>query len=284
MTVFAFKEAGLPVPDADRVRAWLISRQFTEPFYPTGVPAGGWTWAQPDGWPDCDDTSFSILALRRLDVPASNTAVRRGVRWLEWMQNSDGAWPTFVRNSKMPFDHGCPYVTGHVLAALQATGRLREKPQLLDRALEFLKKAQRYDGSFSSVWFREAVAGSASVLEAMADCSLLDTPVAGGARAALLLHQNDDGGWGGIRRRDASTAEETAWAVLALLRCPQDEAIGNAVTRGVDWLIGHQRADGTWAPYPVALYMSALWYSDSSYAVTLPMQALARARAIHVHQ
>jgi squalene-hopene/tetraprenyl-beta-curcumene cyclase len=284
MTVVAFTEAGESVPHSARVRSWLLSQQFTDPFYPTGVPAGGWAWARPDGWPDCDDSACSISALRRLGVPASNTAVRRGVRWLEWMQNSDGAWPTFVRNSKMPFDHSCPYVTGHVLAALQATGRLRERPLLLDRAMAFLKQVQRYDGSFSSIWFREAVAGSASVLEAMADCALLDSPIATGARAALLLHQNDDGGWGGIRRLHASTAEETAWAVLALLRCPLDEAIRHAVTRGVEWLIAQQRADGTWAPYPVALYMSALWYSDSSYAVTLPLQALARARALYAGQ
>lgn len=281
MTVFAFAEAGLPVPNAERVRTWLIAQQCTEPFFPTGAPAGGWAWARPDGWPDCDDTAYALSALRRLGVPASNAAVRRGVRWLEWMQNSDGAWPTFVHNSRMPFDHSCPYITGHVLTALHAAGRLRERPRLLDRALAFLKQAQRYDGSFSSIWFREPVAGSAAVLEAMADCALLDTSIATGARAALLIHQHDDGSWGGIRRRDAGTAEETAWAVLALLRCPQDGAIRDAVTRGVDWLIQHQRADGTWAPYPIALYMSALWYSDSSYAVTLPMQALARARALH---
>jgi squalene-hopene/tetraprenyl-beta-curcumene cyclase len=171
-----------------------------------------------------------------------------------------------------------------VLAALQAAGRLRERPLLLDRAMAFLKRVQRYDGSFSSIWFREAVAGSASVLEALADCALLDSPIAAGARAALLLHQNDDGGWGGIRRLHASTAEETAWAVLALLRCPLDEAMRHAVTRGLDWLIAQQRADGTWAPHPVALYMSALWYSDSSYAVTLPLQALARARVLYAGQ
>jgi squalene-hopene/tetraprenyl-beta-curcumene cyclase len=164
---------------------------------------------------------------------------------------------------------------------LQAAGRLRERPRLLDRALVFLAGAQRYDGSFSSIWFRETVMGTASVLEAMADCALLHTPVATGARAALLLHQNDDGGWGGIRRLQASTAEETAVAIMALLRCPPDDAIRQAVTRGVDWLIGHQQPDGTWAPYPIALYMSALWYSNTSYALTLPMQALARAQAVY---
>jgi squalene-hopene/tetraprenyl-beta-curcumene cyclase len=188
----------------------------------------------------------------------------------------------------MPFDHDCPYITGHVLCALHAAGRFEANPKTLDRALAYLSRAQRYDGSFASIWFREATAGTASVLEALADCGLIATPAEGGswassmaahARDALLRSQNDDGGWAGLRMAQASTAEETAWAILALLRCPLDDAITQAVSRGGAWLIAHQRHDGTWEPTPIGLYYSAMWYSDSYYAVTLPMRALARIKA-----
>jgi hypothetical protein len=40
-------------------------------------------------------------------------------------------------------------------------------------------------------------------------------------------------------------------------------------------LLGRQRPDGTWAPTVIGLYYSTLWYSDSMYAVALPLQALA---------
>lgn len=281
MTVFAFTEAGLPVPGGPSVRGWLKGRQFTESCFPTSAPPGGWAWAMPAGWPECDDTSYVLLALLALGVPASDPAIRRGVRWLEGMQNSDGSWSTFVRNSRMPFDHQCPYITGHVLCALQAAGRLREKPHLLARALRYLRRVQRYDGSFASVWFRETVAGTASVLEALADCRLLETDPALRARQALLRLQNDDGGWGG-QRLEASTAEETSWAVLALLRYGTDDRqVAGAAQRGVDWLCAQQREDGTWAQAPIGLYFSAMWYSDSYFAVTLPMRALARARVLH---
>jgi squalene-hopene/tetraprenyl-beta-curcumene cyclase len=170
-----------------------------------------------------------------------------------------------------------------VLSALQATHRLEANPKLLDRALGYLERAQRYDGTFPSIWFRESVAGTASVVEALADCGLAHLPMALKARAALLRLQNEDGGWAGLRMQ-ASTAEETSWALLALLRMPEDAASRRAVERGIAWLLERQRADGTWEQAPIGLYYSAMWYSDSYYAVTLPMQALARARAHSLDQ
>ncbi len=277
MAVFAFAEAGLPVPHADLIHDWLLARQFRTVCFPTGAKPGGWAWAMPAGWPDADDTAYTILALRALGVPASSPALQRGADWLEGMQNADGSWPTFIRNSRIPYDHDCPYILGHVLSALHSVGRLQEKPAILSRALAYLARAQRYDGSFASTWFREATGGTAAALDALAGCGLIHTPVAARACDALLRNQNDDGGWAGIRRQE-STAEETAWAVLALLRGPPDEAVTRAWRRGVAWLIAHQRPDGTWTPAPIGLYYSAMWYSDSSYATTLPMRALARAK------
>ncbi len=278
MTVFALLEAERPVPQGERVRAWLLERQFDQVCFPTGTPPGGWAWAMPAGWPEVDDTSYTMLALRALGVAARALPIRRGARWLEAMQNSDGSWSTFVRNSRMPFDHDCPYITGHALCALQAAGRCGEGSAALGRALAYLARVQHYDGSFASIWFRQATAGTASVLEALAACGLLHTPLALRARDALLRGQNDDGGWAGLRGQD-STAEETSWALLALLRCPRDAALGRAVERGAAWLMARQRPDGTWTPAPIGLYYSAMWYSDSFFAVTLPVQALARVRS-----
>jgi squalene-hopene/tetraprenyl-beta-curcumene cyclase len=273
----AFHELGQAPPRSDEVRRWLLDRQCTTSCFPTGACPGGWAWAMPAGWPETDDTSYTLLVLLGLDVPADSVPLRRAVDWLERMQNRDGSWSTFVRNSAMPFDHACPYIVGHVLGALQACGRLRRRPRILRRALSYLTRAQRADGSFGSVWFREAIAGTASVLEALAACSLAHTPLARRARDHLLRSQNDDGGWAGLYGQ-ISTAEETAWALLALLRCPLD-AVGQAVVRaGVHWLVEHQRPDGTWEAAPIGLYYSAMWYADSQYAVALPVCALARAK------
>lgn len=277
LAVFAFEAAHEAVPQAEAIRVWLLARQFDAVCFPTGARPGGWAWAMPAGWPDTDDSSYTLLALLALGEPPESAAIQRGAGWLAWMQNRDGSWSTFVRNSSMPFDHACPYIVGHVLCALQASGYLARHPSVLRRALAYLERAQRYDGSFGSVWFREATAGTASVLEALADCDLGASAMAARARAHLVRSQNDDGGWSGLRG-EAATAEETAWAVLALARGPASPATHAAVRRGVAWLLAHQSPDGLWDEAPIGLYYSAMWYSDSTFAAAIPLRALARAR------
>src|SRR5439155_9742311 len=72
------------------------------------------------------------------------------------------------------------------------------------------------------------------------------------AVAWLEAHQNPDGGWGEDLRsyvdrqwagRGASTASQTAWALLALLAAGERSA---TVERGVRYLVDTQRPDGTW--------------------------------------
>jgi squalene-hopene/tetraprenyl-beta-curcumene cyclase len=275
LAIFAFRETGGEVPNTDAVREWLLSQQVDEVCFATSAPGGGWAWAKPSGWPDTDDTAYTLLALRQLGVSGDTTSLKRGAEWLCWMQDTQGSWSTFVRGSKMPFDHDDPYVTGHALSALHAVGYLDRTPDLLERALGYLRRAQRADGSFASIWFREATAGTASALQALCDVGLAQSPMAVRARDALLHNQNDDGGWGG-KRGQPSTAEETAWAVLALL-ASGDPPQPPGVHRGLDWLIAHQQPDGGWRVWPIGLYYSAMWYSDSMYALALPTQALARA-------
>ncbi|MGH2485022.1 MAG: hypothetical protein ACRDHE_03320 [Ktedonobacterales bacterium] len=82
MSVFAFTAAGEPTPGADTVRSWLLARQITQRCFPTGARPGGWAWAMPAGWPDSDDTAYTLLALRALDVPARSAALRRGSRFI----------------------------------------------------------------------------------------------------------------------------------------------------------------------------------------------------------
>jgi len=73
----------------------------------------------------------------------------------------------------------------------------------------------------------------------------------------LILHQNEDGGWGetcasyadpGLAGQGPSTASQTAWALLSLLAVGQGTS--KAVRRGVVYLAETQRQDGSWdEPY-----------------------------------
>ena len=274
LTVLALATLGAAFdhPADQALHAWLRATQFQDVCFPTGAKPGGWAWAQPGGWPDMDDTSAAIRALLRLGDPPDQPSIQRGVAFMRWMQNRDGSWSTFVKNSRMPFDRACPYVTGHALAAF-AEAEIGPDDPAVTRALTYLERAQRPDGSFEAIWFRNFVAGTASVLEALVLLGMSNGPMARRAASWLASAQRPDGGWGG--EADApSTAEETAWALHALLlRDPSFNAA--AARQAVHWLLRKQCPDGTWTPAVLGLYYSTLWYSDSMYAVALPLHALA---------
>ena len=69
----------------------------------------------------------------------------------------------------------------------------------------------------------------------------------------LLEHQNLDGGWGedlrsyvepGWAGRGASTASQTAWALIGLIAAGERD--NPATARGIAWLVNAQTEDGTW--------------------------------------
>ncbi|MHB8684644.1 MAG: squalene--hopene cyclase, partial [Dehalococcoidia bacterium] len=69
----------------------------------------------------------------------------------------------------------------------------------------------------------------------------------------LVEHQNADGGWGescasydepALRGMGASTASQTAWALLGLLAAGDERS--DAVRRGVAYLVRTQQPDGQW--------------------------------------
>ena len=272
--VFANHEAGRAISQEEGLREWFLAGQFRKPFFATSAPAGGWAWALPAGWPDVDDTAYTLRALRLLGVPPDHEAVRLGVGWLYEMQNPDGSWPTFVRGSKMPFDHDCPYITAHVLSALALMGPEARGDEPVRKALSYYRKNQNRDGSFDSLWFRIHTSGTAAVIEALADLDLVEDPMVGRAARWLVGHGNEDGGWGDGHGA-ASTAEETAWATAALMRL-EDGAYGEEIEGGIRWLVEHQREDGGWDPDVIGLYYASLSYSNTFYALSYPLIALAR--------
>jgi squalene-hopene/tetraprenyl-beta-curcumene cyclase len=105
------------------------------------------------------------------------------------------------------------------------------------------------------------------------------------AVAWLEAHQNEDGGWGEDCRsyddpawigRGASTASQTAWALLALHAA--GEAHGPAAARGIAWLCDCQRADGTWdePQYTGTGFPGDFYINYHLYRLVFPVMALGR--------
>ena len=107
---------------------------------------------------------------------------------------------------------------------------------------------------------------------------------AGRAVAGLETRQNADGGWGEDMRsyddqslagRGASTASQTAWALLALLAAG---SAGPAVDAGVRWLAEHQRSDGTWdePQFTGTGFPRDFYINYHLYRLVFPVSALGR--------
>ena len=252
---------------------WLRQGQLDRPFPMTGAPAGGWGWARPSAWPDTDDTALGISALAGFGLGQSDESVAAGVGWLRSMQSRNGAWSCFVRNGRQELDGPCSVLTAHAVLALHAAAGATRRTAEVARALRWLERAQHPDGSLECLWFRGRTTPTARVLTAATALGLSQQPLAQGCARWLIAHQHADGGWGDGRDRPSS-AEETAWAAIALMSLVPGE--DEAVTRAIDWLVSRQDPDGTWSPSEVGIYFPELTYWCDHMANGHAIQALAR--------
>ncbi len=306
LAVIALADAGLPADHPAQVKAagWLIAEEVPGPgdwqVRRPRLDPGGWAFEfDNDGYPDIDDTAEAILALRRAGVPGGpgQAAIGRGIRWLTGMQSRDGGWGAFDADNtraivtKLPFcDFGAVIdppsadVTAHVVEALSAEGLAGSKA--VRRGVAWLLRAQESDGSWFGRWGANYVYGTGAVVPALIAAGVRPgKPSIRRAIAWLEAHQNPDGGWGEDLRsyddpdwagKGASTASQTAWALLALLAA--GEQASQATEAGIRWLAASQRPDGTWdePQYTGTGFPGDFYINYHLYRLIFPVNALGR--------
>ncbi|MCM2386771.1 squalene--hopene cyclase [Streptomyces albipurpureus] len=279
LAAIALADAGLPADHPALVRAadWMLDEEVVR----TGdwavrrprLPPGGWAFEfHNDNYPDIDDTAEVILALRRVrhpDPARVEAAIARATRWTLGMQSKNGAWGAFDADNTSPLPNRLPFcdfgevidppsadVTAHVIEMLAYEGG-SDHPRTR-RGIDWLLAEQDVGGGWFGRWGVNYIYGTGSVVPALAAAGIPGShPAIRRAVSWLESVQNDDGGWGEDLRsydeeewigKGASTASQTAWALLALLAAGERE--NKAVERGVAWLTGTQRMDGSWdEPY-----------------------------------
>jgi squalene-hopene/tetraprenyl-beta-curcumene cyclase len=265
------------------------------------VPEGGWAFEfENDNYPDVDDTAEVVLALRRVayrDPVALEGAVRRAVAWTEGMASKDGAWGAFDADNVRKILYDIPFcdfgavidppsadVTAHVVEMLAAEPSA--DPAIVAKGVEWLLAEQEEDGAWFGRWGVNYLYGVGAAVPALVAAGVdAEAPSIRRAVEFLEEHQNDDGGWGEdirsyddptLRAQGASTASQTAWALLALVAAGR--ARSASARRGVAWLAATQLADGNWDEpwYTGTGFPGDFYLNYHLYRLVFPLSALGR--------
>ncbi len=237
-------------------RSTLKGDWFTKAKIKKNTPTAAWSFQYFNSqYPDIDDTCVVTMVLHRLGMTTKE--LQPALAWMMGMQGSDGGFGTFDRDNnqtilnRIPFadmksliDPSNPDVTGHVLECFAELGLSHSLP--VRRAVRYLKRVQRPDGSWFGRWGVNLIYGTSAALVGLRSVGEpAQAPYLQRALKFLLLRQNDDGGWGEgcdsyipntqISRWN-STPSQTAWALLGLSIFPLDETTLSAMMRGVNYL------------------------------------------------
>lgn len=304
----ALLEAGLSPSDPRMRKAfdWLLSTQILDiegdwAIQRPGVRPGGWAFQyRNDHYPDVDDTAVVGMLLDRGQDPRHDEAIARAAEWIIGMQSKNGGWGAFDADNtayylnSIPFaDHGALLDPPTADVSARCVGFLAQAGFGLDhpairRGIEFLDQDQQPDGSWFGRWGTNYIYGTWSALCAYnavgADFS---QPHLQRAVAWLKSRQREDGGWGedgatywDERRGEAkaSTASQTAWAVLGLMAAGETQS--EAVQRGIAFLMAGKRTNEKWDEkwYTAVGFPRVFYLRYDGYSAYFPLWALARYR------
>lgn len=250
----------------NKAQAYLLIRQ----HHTTGdwqlrnpqTESGGWGFSDMNTLtPDVDDTTAALRAIA--ESAKTNFSVHqawhRGLNWLISMQNSDGGWSAFERDTDKRIlsslavdgakatltDPSSADLTGRTLEFLCNHAGYTVKHRAVQRAVHWLLQHQEANGSWYGRWGVCFIYGTWAALTGLLAAGVdAGHPSIRRAVAWLLDQQNEDGGWGESCLSDTthayvplgrSTISQTAWATDALIATFSHTV--PAIEQGVGFLV-----------------------------------------------
>jgi len=310
LLAYTLQEAGIAVDHrtVQRAATYLLSRQQHKTadwsiHNPSTTP-GGWGFSETNTInPDVDDSTAVLRAILSMSNtnPAYLQAWNRGLNWVLSMQNKDGGWPAFEKNTNNPMltwlaidgaksaaiDPSETDLTGRTLEYLGNFAGLNTRHGFIKRGTEWLIGHQEKDGSWYGRWGVCYIYGTWAALTGLAAVGLPASHDTLQQGAHWLLDiQNPDGGWGESCRSDRlrryvplgeSTPSQTAWALDALIAVKAQPT--PKVDQGILRLLALLHEDDWKSTYPTGAGLPGHFYSHyHSYRYIWPLLTLSHYR------
>ena len=269
-------------------------------------PKGGWCFAGIwHGWPVTDCTGEAVLGqLATQPQKCEPAALREAIEFMLRGQNSDGGFGSYESRrasiglewlnpaemfGESMTEHSYIECTASSVAAICACKQHfpdvvgKDAKLAVARAADWLREVQVRDGSWRGVWGVQFIYGTMFGIRGLVAAGAQpDDPSLSQACQWLLDCQREDGGWGEHHSgclvgryvpHDRSQVIQTAWALIALLEAGVSD--WSAISRGVQFLIETQRADGTWPRQDmVGVFFRTALLDYQLYRQYFPLHAL----------
>lgn len=249
--------------------------------------------------PDVDDTTASLRSIVRSAEENSiyRQSWEKGVLWVLSMQNNDGGWPAFERNTDskilelLPIeraefiltDPSSADLTGRTIEFLGKYTNLTNGHYAVKAGIQWLHKNQKRDGSWYGRWGICFIYGTWAATTGLSSVGVSKThPTISKAIKWLEKIQNEDGGWGESCMSDikntyvplgASTLTHTAWAIDALISA--SESPTKSINAGINFILKNLGRKDWTTEYPKGQGMAGGFYIHyHSYRYIFPLLAL----------
>ncbi|KAB7668855.1 squalene--hopene cyclase [Bacillus sp. B1-b2] len=286
-----------------KATTYLLSKQHTRlgdwHIHNPNTSPGGWGFSHINtNNPDNDDTSATLRALTKSATISSTVqeAWQKGTNYLLSMQNKDGGWGAFEKNTNWEILNYVPIenakdaaidpstadLTGRVLEYLGNFANLKKDHPHIKQGVDWLLDHQEEDGSWYGRWGVCYIYGTWAAITGLIAVGVAKThPAIQKALTWLKSIQLKDGGWGESCQScekliyiplTFSTDSQTAWAIDALLA--GGEWKSKQVEKGVNYLIAANKKDAS-IRYPTGIGLPGQFYIYyHSYNKIFPLIAL----------
>ncbi|PKG22343.1 squalene--hopene cyclase [Niallia nealsonii] len=283
--------------------AYLLDKQHTKKadwsIHNPHTPPGGWGFSAINtNNPDNDDTSAVLRALKQ--TATNNQSIyyawKKGVNYLLSMQNRDGGWGAFEKNTNWELlqyvpienardaavDPSTADLTGRILEFLGNFAEFNHSHPKVKRGINWLYSNQNNDGSWYGRWGVCYIYGTWAAITGLRAVGINKNDKSiKKAIQWLKTIQHEDGGWGESCQScekllyiplSFSTDSQTAWAVDALIAAGEGKS--NTVIKGINYLLKKNK-EKTSILYPTGIGLPTQFYIYyESYNKIFPLLAL----------